>query len=47
LRKKKADKEVIVKYIKNDHYPKVKFFYKVNEDLIVGGPIYNEVQRKL
>jgi hypothetical protein len=42
-RRKKADMEVIVEYIKSNLYPKVKFFYKVlMEDLMVGGLIYND-----
>jgi hypothetical protein len=44
LREKKADMEVIVKYIKNDIYPKVKFCYKVQEALMVGGLIYNDFE---
>jgi hypothetical protein len=42
LRRKKADVEVIVKYIKNNLYPKIGFFYKAKEDLMVGGPIYDD-----
>jgi hypothetical protein len=42
LRKKTAATEVIVKYIKNDLYPKVKFFQKVKEDLTIGGLISND-----
>jgi hypothetical protein len=45
--KRKADDlGVIVKYIKNDLYPKVKFIYDPKIDLAVGGKIYHDYLNK-
>ena len=42
----KADLEVVVKYIKDDLFAKVKFIYDPKVDLAVGGKIYKDYERK-
>jgi hypothetical protein len=39
-KQEKEDLALIVKYIKNDLYPKVKFIYNARDDLAVTGRIY-------
>ena len=41
-KQKEDDLGLIVKYIKNDLYPKVKFIYDAKVDLAVGGKIYRD-----
>ena len=45
-KQKRADLEVVVKYIKDDLFPKVKFIYDPKVDLAVGGKIYNDYKEK-
>jgi hypothetical protein len=47
LRKqKKADEEVVIKYIKDDLFAKVKFIYGETTDLMIGGKIYKDYKDK-
>jgi hypothetical protein len=43
---KKEDMDVVIKYIKDDLFAKVKFFYDTDKDLAVGGKIYTDYKRK-
>ena len=45
-KQKKADEEVVIKYIKDDLFAKVKFIYGEEEDLKVGGKIYDDYKKK-
>jgi hypothetical protein len=45
-RQKKADVEVVVKYIKEDLFPKVKFIYDPKVDLAVEGKIFEDYKKK-
>ena len=45
-KQKREDLEVVVKYVKNDLFAKVKFIYKPKVDLAVGGKIYTDYKRK-
>ena len=45
-KQKKADLEVVVKYIKEDLFAKVKFLYDPKVDLAVGGKIYADYKSK-
>jgi hypothetical protein len=45
-KQKRDDLEVVVRYIKEDLFPKVKFFYDPKVDLAVGGKIYTDYKRK-
>ena len=44
-RRNKENQDVIVKYMKDDLFPKVKFLYST-DDLAVGGQIYNDYKNK-
>ena len=44
-RQKKGNKDVVVKYIKEDLFPEVKFLY-APDDLAVGGQIYMDYKNK-
>ena len=44
-RQRKDNQDVVIKYIKDDLFPKVKFMY-APDDLVVGGPIYNDYKIK-
>ncbi len=45
-KQKREDLEVVVKYVKNDLFAKVKFIYDPKVDLAVGGKIYSDYERK-
>jgi hypothetical protein len=45
-KQKRDDLEVVVKYVKNDLFAKVKFIYDPKVDLAVGGKIYKDYKRK-
>jgi hypothetical protein len=45
-KQKKDDLEVVIKYVKNDLFAKVKFIYDPKVDLAVGGKIYLDYERK-
>ena len=45
-KQKKEDLEVVIKYVKNDLFAKVKFIYNPKVDLAVGGKIYTDYKRK-
>jgi hypothetical protein len=45
-KQKRDDLEVVIKYVKNDLFAKVKFIYDAKVDLAVGGKIYSDYQRK-
>ena len=45
-RQKREDDGVIVKYIKDELFAKVKFFYDEKEDLDVDGLIYGDYKGK-
>ena len=44
-RRNKENQDVIVKYMKDDLFPKVKFLYST-DDLAVGGRIYKDYKNK-
>jgi hypothetical protein len=41
-KQKREDLEVVIKYVKNDLFAKVKFIYDAKVDLAVGGKIYSD-----
>ena len=45
-KQKKADLEVVIRYIKDDLFPKVKFIYDPKVDLALGGKIYADYKRR-
>ncbi len=45
-KQKKDDLEVVIKYVKNDLFAKVKFIYDPKVDLAVGGKIYTDYKRR-
>jgi hypothetical protein len=45
-KEKKANEEVVIKYIKDDLFAKVKFIYGEKTDLVVGGKIYKDYKEK-
>jgi hypothetical protein len=45
-KQKRDDLEVVIKYIKDDLFAKVKFIYDPKVDLAVGGKIYTDYKRK-
>ncbi len=45
-KQKREDLEVVVRYVKEDLFPKVKFIYDPKVDLAVGGKIYTDYKRK-
>jgi hypothetical protein len=45
-KQKKDELEVVIKYIKDDLFAKVKFIYDPEVDLAVGGKIYADYKRK-
>jgi hypothetical protein len=45
-KQKRDDLEVVVKYVKNDLFAKVKFIYDAKVDLAVGGKIYTDYKRR-
>lgn len=45
-KQKRDDLEVVIKYIKDDLFAKVKFIYDPEVDLAVGGKIYTDYKRK-
>jgi hypothetical protein len=46
LKQRKEDEETIIKYVKNDMFPIVKFIYDEKIDLIVDGDIYKDFKEK-
>jgi hypothetical protein len=45
-KQKRDDLEVVVKYMKDDLFAKVKFIYDTKGDLAVGGKIYEDYKKK-
>ncbi len=45
-KQKREDLEIVIKYVKNDLFAKVKFIYDPKVDLAVGGKIYSDYERK-
>ncbi len=45
-KQKRDDLEVVIKYIKDDLFEKVKFIYDAKVDLAVEGKIYADYKRK-
>jgi hypothetical protein len=45
-KQKRDDLKVVIKYVKDDLFAKVKFIYDTKVDLAVGGKIYTDYKRK-
>ena len=45
-KQKRDDLEVVIKYVKNELFAKVKFIYDPKVDLAVGGKIYTDYESK-